>query len=75
MASLKHNTAIEVRKGGFGFAETYEPARINARAPKAWGVLPDGWHRVTYADGGCMSVHESGFRVIENQTNMPFGVA
>ncbi len=65
--TLKHNTRIEVRVGGFGTPFSWTPARIFNRAPKSWGSLDDmpGWHRVKYEDGGILCMHERGFRVVE----------
>ena len=61
--TAEHNTQVEVRKGGFGFAETWEPAVIIKR--KGRKVLPEyghGYHLVRFGDGSMSAVCD--FRVV-----------
>ena len=67
--TLKTGTRIEMHgfAGGHGFPIVApEQARI-ARWTKACGPRKEGWHIVTFASGGQLSVHESRFRVIDNR--------
>ena len=43
-----------------------EMAKI-ARWTKVSGPRREGWHIVKFSDGGMLCVHETGFRVIDNQ--------
>lgn len=66
--TMKHGTRIEVRGLGMDWSETWERATIFTRAPKAWGPVPGKcWHRVKFADGGILCVHEESFRVVDNR--------
>lgn len=65
---LKTGTRIEV----FGVSMNLEPVWIPAkigRWPSSFrgAEKPSGYHPVTYDDGGKLLVHESNFRVIDNQ--------
>lgn len=63
---MKAGTRIEVRGWAFDLtSETWEPARIGRRL-KFMLPIPEGYHPVTFADGGGLMVHESGFRVVDN---------
>lgn len=62
---FKSGTRIEVRVGGFGFAEGWLPAQIVIpRKSKFRPAHPAGYHVVKYSDGTSMSVHQDGFRVV-----------
>ena len=68
MTNLKSGTRIELHGtpsiGGFP-AVAPELATI-VKGRKAWGEVPDGYHRVKFVDGGILCVHETRFRIISN---------
>jgi hypothetical protein len=71
--TLKPGTRIEL--SGFpafaGFPGVApETAKIGRWIRSVMGLrsrAPAGYHPVRFADGGCLMVHESGFRVIDNR--------
>lgn len=67
MTDIKTGTRIEVCVKGFA-GDEWEAAQIapwrKMMGPKT--SLPAGYYPVRFADGGCLMVHESGFRVVSN---------
>lgn len=63
--TFKSGTRIEVLVGGFGFAESWVPAKIVIPRKSKYRPTYEGtgYHVVKFADGGSSAVHETGFRV------------
>lgn len=63
---MKAGTRIEVQGWTFDLShKTWESARIGRRL-KFMLPIPEGFHPVTFTDGGRLLVHESNFRVVDN---------
>jgi hypothetical protein len=63
-----HKYKLEVSGIGLDFAPVWYPAKIGRWHSSFRGIeKPDGYHPVTYDDGGKLLVHESSFRVVDNR--------
>ena len=68
VAPAPHKYKLEVSGIGLDFAPVWYPAKIGRWHSSFRGSeKPDGYHPVTYDDGGKLLVHESSFRVVDNR--------
>ena len=64
---MKAGTRIEVAGMSLNFEQVWYPAKIGRwHSSFRNAEKPSGYHPVTYADGGKLLVHESSFRVVDN---------
>jgi hypothetical protein len=63
---MRAGTRIEVRGWGLDGREIWYPAKIGV-VRRAMLPLPQGYHPVTYPDGGKLLSHENSFRVVDNR--------
>lgn len=60
---MKTGTQIEVAGINLAGERTWEAAKI-IRTTRRMLPLPQGFHPVRFASGGCLLVHKDGFRVV-----------